>query len=165
MTKEHPHARAELGKHIRALVEAVGTQTQAAAIAGITVQQLGRLMRGANAPSLLPLARLSEVTGISLDWVAFGPDHPELTGIEEQRPASDPELFGRLVDGIGRVYQEEGAKLPAIDLGRIAAMEYDLIVAAVEDSEERRIAARLTAERIRRELRADAVSHKEQASG
>jgi len=153
--------RVALGKRVRVLVEAVGTtQAAAAEIAGVSVQQLGRVMRAKNAPSLVPLARLAEATGISLDWVATG-EGPQRRGDPESvRPRevpapTDPELFGRLVDGIGRAYRDAGVRLPPIELGRIAAEEYDTIASAISDPEERRIAARLTAERIRRELRDD----------
>lgn len=77
----------------------------------------------------------------------------------------DEELHGRVVDGISRVYAEEGWKLPPIDLGRIAARTYADLVNACGDPDEQRVGLKLALEQLRRRLRApiEPDQRKEQA--
>jgi len=155
------HEQIELGNRIRVLVKAVGTQAEAARVAEVTPRQLSRFMSGQNAPSALPLARLAAKTGISLDWVMSGdgPMTRPLSGIR----ATDPELLGRVVDGIAKVYEDANVRLPDIDLGRIAATEYDVIVASASDASERRLGVKMSIERIRQRLRGDEAGHEQRA--
>lgn len=139
-----PEDRADLGRRIRTLVQAVGTQAEAARVAGLTTRQLSRMLSGEAAPSLLPIARLAAAAGLSLDWVVGGSRTAERI---------DTELLARVVDGIARVYREEGVRLSDLDLGRIAGEEYDVIVTVVTEPSERLASLRVALERVRRALR------------
>lgn len=142
--------RAQLGARIRVLVEAAGTQAQASEIAGVTIQQLGRFMKTTNLPSFLPLARLADATGISLDWVG--------TGNEPKRRAdaatgADLELLTQLARAVARVYEEERSNASDAEVARLIAEEYEIFSSANLSSAERPAGIRMAAERVRRELR------------
>jgi len=66
----------------------------------------------------------------------------------------DEELMGRLVDGILKVYKEEGVRLPPIDLGRLVARFQADLVAAYDDPDERKVGLKLALQQLRRDLRA-----------
>jgi transcriptional regulator with XRE-family HTH domain len=144
--------RSGLGKRIREMVEVVGSNAEAAAVAGISVDQLSRLTAGTSSPSFLAVGRLAERTGFSLNWVMSGRG-PRYAASAAK--ATDPELLGRVVDAIARVYREEKVNLPDVELGRLAGEEYDAIVAATEDADERTTMVKLVAEKHRRALRTE----------
>lgn len=147
-----PAERQDLAGRIRALVESVGTQSAAAEVAGLTPRQLSRMLSAEAAPSLLPVARLADAAGESLDWVASG---RRRDGVPER---IDPALMGEIVDGVAAAYRGERMQLTDRELGRIAAEEYDVIVSTVTDPSERAAAARVGVERLRRALASAAAS-------
>lgn len=159
-----PVARKELGKRIRALVEAAGTQTHAASVARISVQQLGRLMSAKHAPSLLPLARLAEETGYSLDWVATG-EGPQLRGGNAERPAEParpapaipiPFLVDLVVTILG-VYEQESVKPGRDEVAFVVSQECELVALVHPDEAEYPTILKMAAERTRRGLREPAA--------
>lgn len=68
-------------------------------------------------------------------------------------PALDPDLHGRVVEGVMMVYKEEGAGLPPRHLGQLAARIHGELLAAYADPMERQIGLKLALEQLRRELR------------
>lgn len=142
--------REDLRARIRELVEAIGTQAEAATVAELDVRQIGRLLSGESAPSLLATARLAAAAGKTLEWVV-GRESPP-------REPVDARLLGQLVAGIARVYREEGVPLSDDELGRIAAEEYDIIAGTVRDPAERAAGARVGLEHMRRAVREAATS-------
>mgnify|MGYP001942471148 FL=1 len=148
-----PQARQDLARRIRALVEAIGTQSAAAETAGLTPRQLSRMLSAEAAPSLLPVAKLASAAGKSLDWVAYGATSAP------DRERVDPVLVGHLVEGVLTAHRAEGVLVSEGEIGQIVADEYDVIVSTVTDPSERRAAARVGVERLRRALRARAESN------
>lgn len=65
----------------------------------------------------------------------------------------DEELNARIVDGISRLYKDEGAGLSPMDLGRLAARVYADLVNGIEDPSERLIGLKVALEQLRRDLR------------
>jgi transcriptional regulator with XRE-family HTH domain len=116
-------ARAELGSRLRAMVEALGSQSVAAQAAQVSVRQLQMYLQGQTAPSFLAVARLAQATGYSLDWVFTG-EGPEAQLIAVGVPTPDPAFMGRLVDAIAKAYKAAGVSLPDRDLGAMATEEY-----------------------------------------
>jgi hypothetical protein len=60
-----------LAAQIDRLATKIGTRTEAARRAGITVQQLRRLIVGTSTPRVTTLLRLAEAAGERLDWAAI----------------------------------------------------------------------------------------------
>lgn len=148
--------RTQLGMRIRTLVEAVGTQSSAAEVADVSVQQLGRFMRTVNAPSFLPLARLADATGISLDWVATGRgsrSRPDAASTHEPSTSVQVRLVIEIVQTILRVYREEGRAIADGEVRRMAETEYEIMSSAGLTEREFPTGMRMSAERIRRALR------------
>lgn len=142
--------REDLRARIRELVETIGTHAEAAAVAELDVRQIGRLIAGESAPSLLAASRLAAAAGKSLDWVVG-------RGAPPGGPI-DAALLAQLVAGVARTYREEKVALSDDELGRIAAEEYDIIVSTVDSPHDRATSARVALERLRRAVREAATS-------
>lgn len=147
MTDVDDEHLAALRERIRQLADEFPSRTAAAEAAGLSKQQLHNVMTGRNRPSLLPMAQLAAARGRSLDWLVTGDRTPSVD--------YDPELLGAIVDTLARVYEEEGVKLPPVELGRLAAHEHRVITATTTNPDERRVAVRLAAERVRLALRTE----------
>jgi len=85
--------------------------------------------------------------------------------VSKTRLELDEELNARVVDGISRLYKDEGVGLSAMDLGRLAARLYADLINAIDDPVERRIGLKLALEQLRRDLRkpVDDTSNKRSA--
>lgn len=140
---------------------AVRTQKEAAALMGISPQQLRKIVAGVSTgTSVVALGRLAEATGFDLHWVVTGKGSPRRASevrVPTPAPAPalalDPRLFGRLFDALSKVYRELGVRLPESELGAIAAEEYKDVAEAGGASDEEQLAmVRLVAARHRRLL-------------
>lgn len=136
---EHP-----LGKRIAEACDSLGLERQEVAERlGISRKQLHRIIQGTSDPTAHTLTRIVELTGYSADYLLTG-RIPE---------GADPELLGVLVDGLRRVYLDEGVHLPDVELGRLAAIGCGAISARTRDPQERKELAREALELHRRRLR------------
>ncbi|MBR7517923.1 hypothetical protein KC217_19800, partial [Mycobacterium tuberculosis] len=84
------------------------------------MDQLDRWKDGRSKAPLFAVAAICRAAGRSVGWLLGEGSTPDIAATE----AIDPELFGRVVDRVSRVYREEGVRLSDIDLGRIAAERY-----------------------------------------
>jgi hypothetical protein len=128
---------------------------------GLPPSTFQALVRG-GAPTLDTLVAIVDKTGVCVEWLAkgSGPKFPQ--PVAPVSPSSslgraDPELFGRVVDRVARVYREEAVRLSDIDLGRIAAERYAEIVDLAGDPDEWPALLELIGTRIRRAIRAAAA--------
>lgn len=134
-----------------------GQHSEVAVLAGIPVRTLSRYINGKSGVPSAKLRKLAEVCGVSTDWLLTGVGDP---APDDFRPhdaisgALDHELFGRLVDAVFRLYQEERVMLAPIDLGRIASRKYAEITAATANPEERGAMIKLIVTQLRAEIRA-----------
>ena len=69
-----------LGERLSLAVARIGTQKEAAAVAGVTDEQIGRWKRGQAKPAFYGIVALAKAAGVSLDWLATG------EGPREDRP-------------------------------------------------------------------------------
>lgn len=148
-----------LGERIATMCDAVGTREAAARAAGIGPRQLLKIIRGDAKPTAEALARLADASGYSLDWVMTGRGAPKRTGAATG--GTDPELMGRLLDGLSKVYSEEGATLPPVELGRICAQEHDAIARATGDPAERTTMVKLVLEKHRHALKTESPARRQ----
>jgi transcriptional regulator with XRE-family HTH domain len=118
-------------------------------------------------------AQIAERTGVSLVWLVTGRGPKAADAVEATSPVSaraegapDPELFGRVVDRVARVYRDEGVRLAEIDLGRIAAERFAEVLDLATDQDEWPALLDVVASRVRKAIRAaaaDPTSVKRQA--
>ncbi len=121
-------------------------------------------------PTLDTLVMIASSLGVNIRWLATGegPIYPaetdDTTDPMEQESSGtrrsgslDPELLGRVVDRISKVYREEGLRLPDVDLGRLAAEKYDEIALLAEDPDEWAGFLEVMDTRVRKAIRAAAV--------
>lgn len=147
-----PPERAALAERMRALCETIGTQARVHELTGVSERQIRQYVSGRSVPPLPIVAKLASLARADAHWVLTG--EGTLAG-RAPTAVTDHELLGRIVDAIARVYREERAVLPDVDLGRVAAEQYDDIVAAYPEPEARLNAVRLIAEQLRRRLRTE----------
>ena len=117
---------------------------------------LGNWERGRTFPPPEILEQLPELTGVSLDWLITGkgPMRPEsAASTSYAAPAIDGVLMGRLFEGVGNVYKEEGARIGPRDQGVVVARLYAELVSTYDTTEERLVALKLQLEQLRRDLR------------
>jgi len=131
---------------------------------GVDKNSVGRYERDERQPDADYLRRIHLEFVVSVDWLLTGEGdmHPTEGTLAQQSQAVaapgeiglDEELMGRLVDGILKVYKEEGVRLPPIDLGRLVARFQADLVAAYDDPDERKVGLKLALQQLRRDLRA-----------
>lgn len=139
---DDPEAAVAMGKRIEALVVAIGSRAEAAAVAGVSVQQLGRLIAGQiENPSAVTLGRLARRAKQSLDWVVLGRERTQGEELHETvRYAGRTKRRVLTADAIGKALERAMGvqELPeAIDnaIGDLA----DTIVDAAGGDEARRL--------------------------
>jgi hypothetical protein len=134
------------GERVDQMARAAGSRIQAAEIAKITVQQLGRIVSGRSpGASALTLGRLAQATGYNLHWIVTGEGEPRRSDAPAvpATPPLDPNLFGRITDAIGRAYKDAGVQLSDVDLGRLAATEYELVASLASNEDEQIAVAKM----------------------
>lgn len=135
---------------------------------GINEGTLRSILKG-SIPQVDTLAEIAAGAGVEFKWLALGegPKISETFRVVQQitryadspplpKPL-DPELFGRVVERIARVYREEGVRLPDIDLGRIAAERYAEVTELSAEPDEWPMFLEIIANRIRKALQAAAI--------
>jgi transcriptional regulator with XRE-family HTH domain len=123
--------RSDLAARLRFLVKRIGTQAEAAKVAGVTPQQLRNLISGKSAPSLQPVANMALHGGVSLDWVVTGQGSPDrrwgleraVAAVEGMRPVFA--LQRELSHVLGRVYGDAGLPMSEDD-------ELDVVGSAID---------------------------------
>jgi transcriptional regulator with XRE-family HTH domain len=117
--------------------------------------------QGRSAPKMASMAILAEL-GFNLGWLAIGEGlmHTEDTPPPRHTDAGlepiDEELMGRIVDGISKVYKEEGVRIPPVDLGRLAQRLANQLAETYEDPEDRPVGLKLLLTGLRKDLAATA---------
>lgn len=107
---------------------------------------------GKSPPKVAFIQRLADL-GCDVTWL--------LTGRASSKPAAwahfsaDEELFGRVTDMVARAYREAGRPLSMVDLGRLSAEKYKVLVEATDDPEERFTMVKLIGAQLRKELTTD----------
>ena len=67
-----PFLEPGMGSRIRAAVEKAGGVTKAAKIAGVSPESMRRYMKEDTSPTFEAIARLSQVSGVPMGWIATG---------------------------------------------------------------------------------------------
>jgi transcriptional regulator with XRE-family HTH domain len=163
-----------ISERIASLIPPRGRSEFARSI-GVATSTLKQITEG-SVPGADKIPAIVAATGVSYRWLLTG-EGPKFEGAaaEEERPTIsevdpqgrsplhqrfqamsdaggpvDPELLGRVVDRIARVYRELRIELPPLELGRLAAEKYAEISRQTEDREEWAPALDLMAIRVRK---------------
>jgi transcriptional regulator with XRE-family HTH domain len=145
---------------LRTLVSRSSSERAFAREVGIPYGTLSGLLDG-KSPRLETLIAIASAKGVEYRWLAIG----EGSEAAEDVAASprqggaiiDPELLGRVVDRIARVYRDEGVRLSDVDLGRLAAERYAEVADLAGDPDEWPGFLEVVASRVRKAIRAAAA--------
>lgn len=144
-----------LSERIRATRQRLGTQKLVAQKLGISEGHLRHLEAGrTDNPALELLVKLAELSGESLDYLARGVRAPPIP--------TNGDLLGRINQVVARVYREEQITLSELELGRVAAREYDDAHGVAADQWP--AVLHVLEQRLRREIRTEDMGRRE-ASG
>lgn len=147
---------------LRMLVSRSASERAFAREVGIPYGTLSGLLDG-KSPRLETLVAIASAKDVEYRWLATGEGEEAAREIAAsgvpQRPSLqiDPELLGRVVDRIARVYREEGVRLADVDLGRLSAEKYAEIADLAGDPDEWSGFLEVIASRVRKAIRAAAI--------
>jgi phage repressor protein C with HTH and peptisase S24 domain len=111
-----------LSGRLAVVINAFKSRQDAAAVAGVVADQLGRYMRGASQPSFETVARLAAARGFSLDWLWSGTGQ-QLVGSEDSAQHDDAVVSVPIMDvragaGGGEQFVIDEAPISALSLPR-----------------------------------------------
>src|SRR3990172_5937509 len=86
--ESHPTSPAKVGWRIAEVAELFGTQKEAAAVAGVSLETLDRYKKSETGLKFDPIVRLTAAKGVSLDWLATG-EGPMLQSDRTTRDSSN----------------------------------------------------------------------------
>lgn len=146
-----------LADRIRECAAIVGSGNELSRLSGIPRRSLENYLKGRE-PKAAQLAAIARAASVSLDWLITGEGARRLDPANEvaaivNSPSLDRELLGRVTDAIDRLYREEGARLPAVDLGRLSADKYQEIIASGVLPEDYPAALAMAIANLRKQLR------------
>ena len=111
------------GTRLDEICRQLGTRVYAAKIAGISDDQLAGYIYGRSKPGFLPLWRLCEAAGKSLDWLATGIE-PAESSMSYAGDALDEAALARALE----VVEEVGAGVPLGKRARLLKLAYTLYI-------------------------------------
>lgn len=155
---EVPGYDPELGTRLKWVIDRIGSQKRAGAIAEVKPEMIGKYVAGKAKPSFYAVKALAAAASVSIDWLATGEGAPDL--VAQQQPGDAPlldnqidrRLMARCADAFGRVYRGLGITMADGVLGDLAAEAYNDVVAIADTEDERIVALKALAERHRRTL-------------
>ncbi|CAA0112227.1 Uncharacterised protein [Starkeya nomas] len=153
--REETPEDAALGERLKQFRESVPLDQKAMAKqVGAGFRTYQEYEAGRSAPKVSVLRKLMAM-GCDLTWL--------LTGVRAASGKPEPwahfspdeELLGRVTDMVARAYSDAGRPLSMVDLGRLSAEKYKVIVDATDDPEERFTMVKLTGAQLRKDLIAE----------
>lgn len=117
----------DLKDRIGFAVKKIGGQKAASLALGISTRSISSYMTGDAEPKLLISKRLSELAGISLDWLATGEGLPEKDSLDEivKDIKVDADLMAEIVKVVNEYLDSLDRELPPEKLGKIYAYLYN----------------------------------------
>ena len=104
-----------------------GPQAKLAESIGVSKGALQTWLGGRKAPGFEAIARLAQVTGVSLDWLAFGGDDPSL-GQQKSSIPVEQDWMGRIYSSISKLYVMKGWAEPPEEARVKAANTYFAVI-------------------------------------
>lgn len=117
----------DLKDRIGFAVKKIGGQKAASLALGISTRSISSYMTGDAEPKLLISKRLSELAGISLDWLATGEGLPEKDSLDEivKDIKVNADLMAEIVKIVNEYLDSLDRELPPEKLGKIYAYLYN----------------------------------------
>ena len=117
----------DLKDRIGFAVKKIGGQKAASLALGISTRSISSYMTGDAEPKLLISKKLSELAGISLDWLATGEGLPEKDSLDEMVKdiKVDADLMAEIVKVVNEYLDSLDRELPPEKLGKIYAYLYN----------------------------------------
>lgn len=119
----------KLEHRISALVDMFETRTKAAEIAGISTDQLARYTSGKSQPAFVPIAKMAQAMGVSLEWIWTG-EGPMLAAERVAGPgpssAINRKLLQDCLEAVDQVLEEADRYLPPDKKAELILALYDL---------------------------------------
>ncbi|HEX2882273.1 MAG TPA: helix-turn-helix transcriptional regulator [Polyangiaceae bacterium] len=109
-----PADLAALAARVRETVEAIGTQDEAAEVAGISTRQIKKYVGGEGVPPLPVAAALTRSAGYDLEWLA--------TGLGQRERAAPASLLIGLTRALCKVYWKRDIEVESADLEKAVRM-------------------------------------------
>jgi len=143
------------------VISRFSSRSEAAKVAGVTLEQLNKWVKGKARAPFTALANMANATDVSLDWLATGKGQilrmasadltrPGLTPVETPAALSllaetlvDHALYSKLFEQLERLYEEDIA-LGIMTTREVASLAYEKAIAiatAHSNREDRRMAA------------------------
>ncbi|CAA0087596.1 Uncharacterised protein [Starkeya nomas] len=150
--RKEPTEDASLSERLRQFRESLHLDQKAMAKkVGAAFRTYQDYEHGKTTPKVAVLQKLHDA-GCDLTWL--------LTGVRAASPKPEPwahftpdeELLGRVTEMVARAYSDAGRPLSMVDLGRLSAEKYKIIVDATDDPDERFTMVKLTGAQLRKDL-------------
>jgi hypothetical protein len=123
-----------IGKRISAACDLIGTRTSAAQAIGISVDSLQRYIREERFPSLEVAAALSTISGVRLEWLAFGTEPMKASEAVPQSHSQTVRLDA-LTIALGLVDEAlDGKFLPREKRAELTGLVYDMLVQGLPEA-------------------------------
>ena len=108
-----------LGARIAAMIDRIGTRKSAAAVAGVSADQLARYAAGRNRPGFVPVARLAAAAGVRMEWLWSGENPMESEAAAATRRPGGVPVLGLAECGLRGWYQEDNLAVHATRPGDV----------------------------------------------
>lgn len=125
--------------------------------AGLSQSGFHRIEKGGR-PKLEALIAIANAAEVKVDWLLYGDRANSKAPSEEgqSRPTEiDKWLFSRAVEGVRRVYERAGVRLPTVNEIELAADIYNRVSRLAEDQDARRGALLMALDQLERDLQND----------
>ena len=148
-------ARTGLSNRLKVLEESYSSRAEALRAYGLAKTTYDKWLYEKSSPSLESIAKIAKAANVSLDWLAFGEEHGQLSSnqdIQKHHGLDNFDWFGLVLEMLGDCYRFCGHNPPPNNYVHDAADIY-MATAEIKDHDERRrtigIAVRLEARNIK----------------
>lgn len=128
----------ELKDRIYSTIQKIGSKKEAASVAGITPEQMGKWRDGVSKPSFYGMAKLAQAAKVSLDWLAYGKDpawEQQRNAVAHGMPVLNEDLLVACIEGLEEKLNNEGKMLEPERKARACLYLYQLSMAVPGFSE------------------------------
>lgn len=131
--RNRPSLDPELGRRLKQVADSIGTQKDAATLAGVSVSQFARYIKGESEPSFLTIISLCKRANVNVLWLATGEGQMHASGARETAgdhiSTLDTDLLEAIIRDLESALDEEGLELAAAKKAIVVTQLYEDAVA------------------------------------